>query len=226
MKTVVDANLFRLVYATVSRDDTRYYLNGVSIEPHPEQGAIMVSTDGHRMLIAHDEDGHCEEKIIVKLPNYALPLCKHKTMFGSSRRLEIDHEEKGQAKIVLVKPSREEGGAPEYEDLISCYNVLISGSFPDWRRVVPDLSQDTNSSIAAGFNTKYLKEFGQIGVDIAKTLGCTASFIMHKRSGLEPAIIRWLGASNIFAILMATRIDERDGVLPSFMAAAPVPKAV
>ena len=53
----VNADLFKLVHAAISKEETRYYLNGVFIEPHPVGGAVLVATDGHRMLVAHDEKG-------------------------------------------------------------------------------------------------------------------------------------------------------------------------
>jgi DNA polymerase III sliding clamp (beta) subunit (PCNA family) len=76
MTAVVNADLFRIVYSCVSTEETRYYLNGVHVEPHPVKGAILVATDGHRMLIAHDKDGSCSGPIIVQMPRFALAQCR------------------------------------------------------------------------------------------------------------------------------------------------------
>lgn len=218
MKTTVDANLFRLVNATASKEETRYYLNGVSIEPHHDHGAILVSTDGHRMLVAYDENATCEERVIIKLAPYALQQCKHKPMFGSSRVLEIDSAGKGAAKIIQVTPGKRPEDEKKYDDVLTSYNVLINGTFPDWRKVVPDLSSEPPGAMAVGFNTKYMREFGALGVEIANTIpGAGSAFVIHKQHDLSPTVIRWSGARNIFGVFMPMRFDERDGILPSFI---------
>jgi DNA polymerase III sliding clamp (beta) subunit (PCNA family) len=220
MKTTVDANLFRLVNTTIGKDETRYYINGVSIEPHPEAGAIMVATDGHRMLVAYDENGICEEKIIVKLPKYALAECKAK--LGTSKLLEIDHDVAGSAKVINVTGKNDD---KKFEDVLIAYNVLIDGTFPDWRRVVPDLASDEAPATAVGFNTKYLKEFGALGLEISNTIdGAGPAFVLHKPSATSPTIIRWSGARNIFGVFMPMRFDDRGPAIPSFIR-LPAPQA-
>lgn len=215
MKTTVDANLFRLVWTTVSREETRYYLNGVSIEPHPDKGALLVATDGHRLLVAYDENGHCDEKIIVKLPKYALQECKHKPVHGSSRIIEIEHAGTGNAKISQINSG-------EISDVLTVYDVLIDGTFPDWRRVVPDMSEEPAGTIGVGFNAKYLKEFGALGQEIEKTIpGASPAFIIQKQSGPAPTIIRWSGVRHIFGVFMPMRFDEKDIGVPKFIALPP-----
>ncbi|MBX5131630.1 hypothetical protein HJB80_02845 [Rhizobium lentis] len=212
MKTTVDANLFRLIWTTVSKEETRYYLNGVFIEPHPEKGALLVATDGHRMLVAHDENGQCEEKIIVKLPKYALQECKHKPVHGSARILEIDHEGTGNAKISQINSG-------EFSDILTVYDVLIDGTFPNWRRAVPDMSDEAPGTVGVGFNAKYLKEFGALGQEITKTIdGASPAFIIQKQSGGSPTIIRWSGVRHIFGVFMPMRFDSKDLGIPTFIA--------
>lgn len=41
----------------VSKEETRYYLNGVLIEPAPQGGVFLVATDGHRLVCFHDPEG-------------------------------------------------------------------------------------------------------------------------------------------------------------------------
>lgn len=218
MKTTVDANLFRLVWTTVSKEETRYYLNGVSIEPHPEKGALLVSTDGHRLLVAYDENGHCEEKIIVKLPKYALQECKHRPVKGSSRTIEIDHEGSGNAKISQINSSG------EFSDVLTVYDVLIDGTFPDWRKVVPDMSDEPAGTIGVAFNAAYLKQFGALGQEITKTIpGASPAFIIQKQSGGAPTIIRWSGVRHIFGVFMPMRFDDKILGIPDF-ARLPAPQ--
>lgn len=56
-KCVVSADLFRRTMMAQSTEETRYYLNGVRIEPCPEGGVLLIATDGHRLLVFRDADG-------------------------------------------------------------------------------------------------------------------------------------------------------------------------
>lgn len=58
MNMTCNADLFRIAYSCVSTEETRYYLNGVHLEPHPCGGAFMVATDGHRLIVVHDESAN------------------------------------------------------------------------------------------------------------------------------------------------------------------------
>ena len=57
MKINVNAALFAAVRTAMSKEETRYYLRGVFVEPHPYGGVLLVATDGHRLGIAHDPEG-------------------------------------------------------------------------------------------------------------------------------------------------------------------------
>jgi DNA polymerase-3 subunit beta len=217
-KTTVDANLFRLVWTTVSKEEVRYYLNGVSIEPHPEKGALLVATDGQRMLIAHDENGHCEERIIVALPAYALQQCKHKSVEQSSRVIEIDHEE---ATATISKTDYD----GKVVQVLTTYGVLIDGTFVNWRKVIPDMSEASGKNMGVMFNTEYLKEFGALGREISKTLsGGEHGLLVQAKSTSDPAIIRWSGARHVFGVIMPMRFDERLLGVPEYVQ-IPAPEA-
>lgn len=56
-KCVVSADLFRRAMMAQSTEETRYYLNGVRVEPCAEGGVLLVATDGHRLLVFRDIDG-------------------------------------------------------------------------------------------------------------------------------------------------------------------------
>ncbi len=45
----------------MAKKDIRYYLMGIHIEPDPKGGAILVATDGHRMLVIKDKTAQCSE---------------------------------------------------------------------------------------------------------------------------------------------------------------------
>jgi len=79
------ANLFRIAYQCASNESTRYYLNGVFVEPakHGRPGVTMTTTDGHRLISIYDESGKTDQSAIISLrrndgndPNFALKACK------------------------------------------------------------------------------------------------------------------------------------------------------
>lgn len=213
----VDANLFRLVYTAVSTEETRYYLNGVHIEPHSDGGAILVSTDGQRMIVAHDPDGECSESVIVRLPQFVRAQCKTPRFFGGSRILEINPTDTGSATLKEITPGRKEEDEPKIETLLTAYGVIIDGTFPDWRRVIPSKPDAAAKAGFIGFNDRYLKDWGAFSVDLQKTVnGASSGMQLFCADAASPTLIRWGGVPNIFAVLMPMRIDAH-GFLPDFM---------
>lgn len=208
----VNADLFRLAYVAVSTEETRYYLNGVHIEPHHERGALLVSTDGHRMVVIHDPDGICQESAIVKLPRFALALCRTPKMFADKRVLEVDG---GSATIFEVKPEPKRDALPQRIAMATAHGVKIDGTFPDWRRVVP--SAPVKSSSATAFNPRYLKEWGAFGQEVEKVTGKSAGMQIGLSDGASPTLIRF-AAENVFAVQMPLRFGGSNATfLPAFM---------
>jgi hypothetical protein len=56
---------FAAMHCFAATSDPRHYLNGISIEPHPETGVIIMATDGHHMGVIHDPDGWAAGRIVV-----------------------------------------------------------------------------------------------------------------------------------------------------------------
>jgi hypothetical protein len=117
----VSGSAFLKAATFASQDPTRYYLAGVYIEPSPKGGAVLVATDGHGMVIAHDPGATVTGSAIVSLPAALMSACKAKR--GNDPQVTI------------------EGGFATVGDL-TAPNVIVDGSFPDWRRVVPDIADN------------------------------------------------------------------------------------
>ena len=201
----VDANLFRLTYGAISTEETRYYLNGVHIEPHPTAGAIMVSTDGHRAIVTYDPDGACDQHVIVKLPAAALSQCKPDKYDDAARLLIIDPV----AKTATLEC---EGKAIQVS-----HSVLIDGNFPDWRRVVPKETKAAKA-MPTTFAPRFLSDWAKLGVDINKTTGAPGSISFALSDAASAVVIRF-GTPNIFGVLMPMK-SNIDGFLPPFMGSA------
>ncbi|WP_181408188.1 beta clamp domain-containing protein [Pararhizobium mangrovi] len=209
----MDANLFRLVATVQGRDFTRYNLNGVHIEPAANGGCIMVATDGHRMLVAHDPEGECVEPVIVKLPRFSFAQCKHPKMMGARRELMVDADARSATITEITKVKDQEDNR---ETILTAYDVLIDGVYPDWRGVVPSGSYSGTPGSFTGFNPAYLKEWSFIGTELAKTRGAVPGIAIQQTAEHAPTLIRWTGVEEIFGIQMPMRIDVR-AALPPFM---------
>lgn len=142
----VNPKYFAAIQIFASTKDIRYYLNGVRIEPHPEQGALIVATDGHRLAVMHDPDGMCKEPIIVgEITKSLVSACRAK---GKLTKLNVPANLwicRGGA-IVTADESKAEPSDLFADAVLHMSKIkLIEAKYPDWRRVIPkkrDLKAD------------------------------------------------------------------------------------
>ena len=215
--TIVNADLFRIVYSAVSSEETRYYLNGVHICANDGGGALMVATDGHRMLVAHDPKGVCAQQCIVHLPRFALAQCRTPRMFEIKRTIEVYHDGQGVATIRETKPALKKDDVPLTEAILTIHRVLIDGTFPDWRRAVPLQSEAAGSMQPTAFNGSYMKAMGEVAAELSKLAGGHPWLRVHMSDPVAPCVVRLGASDDVFGIIMPVR-DSIDGFLPKFMA--------
>lgn len=108
----------------ISTEETRYYLNGINMQPHPERGTLCsVATDGHRMAII----------------NGPIPAFEGLNAILPTRFVR--------AIAALINPKSNEGAMLAFHQAsprarVICGPVqidskLIDGTFPDYTRVIP-----------------------------------------------------------------------------------------
>ena len=141
--TIADPALFCAAMLSVSKEETRYYLQGVFIQPATGGGILLTSTDGHTLFHAHDPAGTTDRAAIVvpdkgKLP---APWAKGGAITIDTAQGVMRHTTGG-----LTAGCREDGG-----------------TFPDYQRVIP---QEFSGEVAQ-FNPAFVARFG----DIAGILG-------------------------------------------------------
>lgn len=223
MTTRVNAALFDLAYTAVSKEETRYYLNGVHIEPHPVKGALIVSTDGHRMVCIHDADGVCDQQMIVKLPTYVRALCKDKKAALGIDRAILEIDAAANSAMVVVESVNAKGGVTRTTPLVTAHKCLIEGTFPDWRRVIP--SGEMEPMPLAAFNPRLLADLAAFGKKFVTGSGTGRGamyFLRQKgKDGMDPTLVRFSGIDHVFAILMPMRADF-DVRMPAFLTDTPV----
>lgn len=200
--SVINLRVLGALSAFASKDEARYYLNGVCVE-FDERGAIYVATDGHR-LVAFRDNLMPDESDNELLGPFIIPTahCKpHK----------LSKDEDGYGKIF--------GAARLTIAYLFCDVTFapIDGIFPDWRKVPP---REPASGKIAQFNLNYLASFDKF----AKALGLGLPFVAH--NGEAPAFVWFGGQPHCFGVIMPIRSSDELGHLPESWArgAGPYPQ--
>jgi hypothetical protein len=154
----VNARLFAAAAMFVSTDESRYYLHGVYVMPHSEKGAMLIGTDGIRMLVVHDDQGECTKSAIVRLPAALLTECLEWVSSTASDEWGDDEPTKRLGKDRTLKI--DDDGKPEVErEVRGLEDCRIDGTFPDWQKALIPLGTGPRSTPAV--NGKYLASFGE-----------------------------------------------------------------
>lgn len=221
----VRTNLFRAAAMCISREATRYYLNGVYIEPHHEKGALLVATDGHRLLAAYDDEAVCDKAAIVS-----------PTMLKMAERLwidpskakerDVDDDDEWDTELDPRKPPPEllivdDQGRMELGAIKSTESVIIDGKFPDWRRVFPTLSVERPPLPILNINLAI--DFGMIAGLLRP--GQRAVQFVSGADGNGPALVLFPNVANAFGILMPMKGDAQPAEIPQW-ALLPKPSAI
>ncbi|WMT85597.1 hypothetical protein NO932_11725 [Pelagibacterium sp. 26DY04] len=194
----VDATLFSAAALFQSSEETRYYLNGVHIEPRADGGVFIVATDGHRMLVCHDETGTIEGgSVICRLGKDQLKACKPGRGEEGPRRVIASQ---GEPATVTDAAGTPVAIMPKWQ---------IEGSFPDWRRAM------AGADSAGGhdaFDSALFASFAAAGKLVA---GNTRMRIETGSAG-GPALIHFHAAGHVIGLLMPMRWDGGRG-FPKFL---------
>lgn len=187
-------NYFRAAAECISTEETRCYLNGVYIAPHPYKGAILTATDGHRLISLHDETGKCSVAKIVNIDPKAIDA----RAYNNLRKARPDET----PRIVVDDDGIVTVGT--YRSLKSCF---IDGTFPDWSRVVmPVLAMTRKGKYApASYNHNYVAAFGKISTMLSPGNDKSAAIRIISFSEADPALIRFPHIDHAFGILMPMR---------------------
>lgn len=201
----VNANYFRVADQCRSHEETRYYLNGVFVAPHPVKGVLLTATDGHRLITLYDEAGKCSTAKIVSLDPKAIDDRAYgimrKAMPGEVPQVRIDDD--GIATVGT------------YRGLKSSF---IDGTFPDWTAVVkPVLTKAREGKYCpASYRQNYVAAFGRIAKMLSHDNSDSASIRIISFSESDPSLIRFGSIDHAFGILMPMRASTSND-LPIWM---------
>ena len=192
MTITVNADLFRIVSAFTSKDIYRKFMTGVLIESHPDGGANLIATDGHRMLVAHDGEATAPASpIIVKLGKALLEETKNKKSEPLHRLISVDAN--GASRIL--------SGFDDRVTLIGQHDTIIDGVFPDWQSIVPPVGDVESSYSPSWFNANYIKTFAVAANELARLRGETNGVFRVSSRGGKSSLVELLGDPHVFGVI-------------------------
>lgn len=217
----IDAATFGRVYHCVSKEETRYYLNGLNVEAGAE-GALMVATDGHCMACALDRVGIVFGQGIVQLSAEMLKACRASKNSGAVLYV------KGQ-RAMLAGPTDDRAAVLAAFDIaaadVLCLQMretLVDGSFPDWRRAVPTDAAKCETLAPTTFSVAVLD---RVQKALADPHSRTRLFRLYGQDANSPHLVVRPGGHDAFGVLMPVR-DVGQAPTVGWTARRPSPEAV
>lgn len=166
----IKTNYIKAAQIFVAKDSARYYLEGINIEFF-DRHCTLVSTDGHRLFIAHNEFVNDE-----RVPEW---------LIGRSFILPIDAVKKSMSgnKTMWTQLTLETNFAAATKIIIDDVSALpIDGKYPYWRNLL--LIKDQTGQ-PAQYNALYLADFAKA----AKLLGSKSGYFQIHHNGVSAAPI-------------------------------------
>ena len=196
-----------------SREPTRYYLNGIQVEPHPIAGVLLVATDGHKMAVIHDEAGYSNGSWICRFPPRLLRASA--TVIRAKNRAwqtAADVHFVGDSAYVTDEEFRPADADPTTigrHHIFAGFAPAIDGIFPNWRAVVPAASAVAGTMLP--LYPKHLKAFTEVSRAITRI---ESSLIIFPAAPTNVAVIRIPEFPGFLGLIMPMRpCDDFGGEL-------------
>jgi DNA polymerase-3 subunit beta len=188
--STINLRILAAASAFASKDETRYYINGVCLEID-ERGVTYVATDGHR-LVAYRDDLPPDATDNRLTGVFIIPTAHCKPY-------KLGKDDDAQAKIFG------EGRLTISHSMVDLTFVPIDGVFPDWRKTLPPAAA---SGAIGQFELKRLATFKKFGDE----LGLGNPFLAHNGDG--PAYLWFTGRNDVLGLLMPFRMTDEIARVP------------
>lgn len=182
MKAKILAQYYKDAGQFVTKERSRYSLDTLRVERHPEKGVVIVATDGHTMGVFHDHGGECPAEGITLGYNSSLA-----EMCGPKGILEINDD--GSASV--LNRGKEE---------VRFSGVESDGKFPPaWRAPLPKWTTEVKRT---DFNPEYIERCAKLCGDAhyPHLAIWSGTEIRHADEG--PTVIRPYGRDDCFFLVM------------------------
>lgn len=207
MRSIVSQTAFLNAALFASREETRYYLQGVCFDGT----GIAVATDGHR-LYAEMQPTQWRFKVPRIMPitlTKFVGVGRPKWAKGRPAWIVIDHntDDDLAATAGMAWGSLEDADKSKPESQMTFR--FIDGVFPDWRKVVPRLDYG-KPTVCGAYNSDLMATFGKVasgpGIRIVSTDDCGPALVDLGRPEAFGVLMpmRWNGAAQFQAPTWAT----------------------
>ena len=178
----INARLLKAVAVAMSKEETRYYLCGVSLTVK-DNWAVLRATDGHRLILAQQPcaGDNCD----VIIPRTLIDKIKLARKAAPELTVAITG-----GMVSLAYAGETFGGA------------LIDGTFPNTARIVQGAKSDISE--AAQYNPDYLADFKKA----AEIMQDESPNPVVYHNGNNPALVRIGSQTDIFGVVMPYRIGQ------------------
>lgn len=209
----------------VSTEEARFYLQGIGVFPHKDDGVLLVATNGHTMGVIHDSDGETNGDWICPVTPLMLQAMKADMRsawdeddgeYQYDARGRIPHLLHFVGDVAYLTAAEFLGKKVDRigkHHVLADYAPAIDGTFPEWRRVIPT---ELPAPAPVPFNAEYLAKFGRVARirnHLAKPL---VTLFNGEREG--PAVVRVDGVPEFVGVLMPVRLEPFEP-LPDWLAA-------
>ncbi len=200
MHLIFSGQLYHATSHAWSDEQTRYYLIGTYVEPHPVQGVTLTATNGHILVCVHDENGSADNPAIVRVPKEALRACAGKRGKVGPSVMVKD----GVAKVLASS------------EIVST-ECIVDGTFPDWRRIIPAVPKAW--SAPDGYGTTVLRVLSRIGDELAaigERFPSKRGTPMRVLSPSDQGLALWPNIPHAFGVVMPMRANNNAVALPAW----------
>ena len=205
-KYAVDAQPFVVCDA----GETRFYLRGFLVEANPSGGIRIVATDGHALACFHDDLGTIAGgSAIIAVGKDILAAIKsaergYKTL---TPWLVIDTDHRTIQVCVC--------GAVGFGDhkviaTLQDNGFVIDGTFPDYRRVVPECTPGKKLDAAITFARDNLDRFGALLPKGSKSTSLQGITLYQSDDACAPFLVFAIGRTDFVGVIMPVRGLETD----------------
>lgn len=186
MKARILAQYYAEAGLFVTKEQSRYSLDALRIEPHPEKGVVIVATDGHTLCVFHDQGGVCEGEGVTLLFNGSLS-----ETCGVERTLEVNDD--GSVSVLL-----------HGREIVRFSDIETAGKFPAWRACLPKWKSEVERN---DYNPEYLercaKASGATYPHLAIWSGSDGTQVTHGED--RAAVVRAHERDDCFFLVMPMR---------------------
>lgn len=134
--------LLRAQSVVSSEMESRIYLTGAFIEPVPDNGALIIATDGRIMLIQHDKDAVAPEKITLKIGFCGPPNTNQDTCEECGGDMGGYDFSRARAIIPLAVKDHPQAAPTYWVGMPNPFIYMLAESIPapekglDWRKII------------------------------------------------------------------------------------------